>query len=270
MKSITFLGGGRITGALVAGLRLAGDEREIVVYDRHPEKLRALRRESRVETARDLKSAVERAEMLIVAVRPASVMEMLDEIAACGAAPPKLCVSLAAGIPLRNLRARMGGRSNPGSIHWARAMPSPVCRVGRGLTPVSFDRSVTKAERIRVRRMFEQVGPVLEIPESQMDAITATHSPSHGYHALATLAKAAERAGLDGATALTAAAHALGESISYWRTSGVSLEDLLHEAATPGGIAAATMSAMDEAGYARSVDRGIRAGIKRARSNAKL
>jgi pyrroline-5-carboxylate reductase len=245
MKSITFLGGGRITGALVAGLRLAGDEREIVVYDRHPEKLRALRRESRVETARDLKSAVERAEMLIVAVRPASVMEMLDEIAACGAAPPKLCVSLAAGIPLRNLRARMGGRSNPGSIHWARAMPSPVCRVGRGLTPVSFDRSVTKAERIRVRRMFEQVGPVLEIPESQMDAITATHSPSHGYHAL-------------------------GESISYWRTSGVSLEDLLHEAATPGGIAAATMSAMDEAGYARSVDRGIRAGIKRARSNAKL
>ena len=290
MKSIAFLGGGRITAALVAGLRLAGDEREIVVYDRHPEKLQALRRESQVEMARDLKSAVERAEMLIVAVRPASVMEMLDEVAACGVAPPQLCVSLAAGIPLRNLRARMGGskliRSSSAraslarpslgrsslarSIHWARAMPSPVCRIGRGLTPLSFDRSVTKAERRRVRRMFEQVGPVLEIPDRQMDAITATHSPSHGYHALATLAKAAERAGLDRATALTAAAHALGESISYWRTSGISLDDLLHEAATPGGIAAATMSAMDAAGYARSVDRGIRAGIKRARSNAKL
>jgi pyrroline-5-carboxylate reductase len=117
--------------------------------------------------------------------------------------------------------------------------------------------------------MFEQVGPVLEIADRQMDAITATHSPSHGYHALATLAKAAERAGLDRATALTAAAHALGDSIFYWRQSGESLDDLLHEAATPGGIAAATMAAMDEGGYVRVVEKGIRAGVGRARRNAR-
>ena len=43
MKATVFLGGGRITGALVAGLRLAGYAGEIVVYDRNPEKLRALR-----------------------------------------------------------------------------------------------------------------------------------------------------------------------------------------------------------------------------------
>ena len=264
MKAIVFLGGGRITAALAAGLRLAGNVQPIVVYDRHSEKLRALRRESRVEIAHDLKSAMERADMLIIAVRPASVMEMLDEVAACGATPPKLCISLAAGIPLRNLRARTGP-----SIHWARAMPSPVCRIGRGLTPVSFDRSVTRAERVRVRRMFEKVGPVFEIPDRQMDAITAAHSPSHGYHALAMLAKAAKRAGLDRATALTAAAHALGDAISYWRESGESLDDLLHEAATPGGIAAATMAAMNEGGYARAVEKGIRAGIRRARMNAR-
>src|ERR1700693_4355650 len=82
MKAIVFLGGGRITSALAAGLRLAGYDRVIVVYDRHMEKLRALRWESRVEVARDLKSAVERAEMLILAVRPASVMEILDEVVA--------------------------------------------------------------------------------------------------------------------------------------------------------------------------------------------
>ena len=58
MKATVFLGGGRITSAMAAGLRLAGYERKIVVYDRNPEKLRALRRESRVEIARDLKSAV--------------------------------------------------------------------------------------------------------------------------------------------------------------------------------------------------------------------
>jgi pyrroline-5-carboxylate reductase len=264
MKATVFLGGGRITGALAAGLRLARYKRPIVVYDRHPEKLRALRRESRVEIARDLKSAVERANMLIVAVRPASVKEMLAEVAACSTWPPRLCVSLAAGVPLRNLRAWLGP-----PVRWARAMPSPVCRIGRGLTPMSFDRSVPKSERARVRHFFEQVGPVLELSERQLDAITATHSPTHGYHAVATLAKAAQDAGLDRRTALTAAAHALSDGIFYWRDSGVNLSELLEEAATPGGIAAATMAAMDKAGYARVVARGLKAGIRQARRNAR-
>jgi pyrroline-5-carboxylate reductase len=264
MKATVFLGGGHITGAMAAGLRLAGFEGTIVVYDRHPEKLRALRRESRVQLARDLKSAVERAGMLVIAVRPGSVRGMLEEVAACGVKAPRLCVSLAAGIPLRNLRAWLGT-----AVHWARAMPSPVCRIGRGLTPVSFDRTVSEAERVRVRRFFEHVGPVLDLPERQLDAMTAAHSPTHGYHALATLAKVAQAAGLDRDTALTAAAHALGDGIFYWRESGQRLEELLREAATPGGIAAATMSTMDSSGYVRAVSDGIRAGIEQARRNAK-
>jgi len=264
MKATVFLGGGHITGALAAGLRLAGYDGEIVVYDRHPEKLRALRRESRVQMVRDLRSAIGRAGMLVIAVRPGSVREMLEEVAACGVTAPRLCVSLAAGIPLRKLRAWLGPR-----VRWVRAMPSPVCRIARGLTPVSFARGVTKNERARVRQFFACVGPVLDLPERQLDAITAAHSPTHGYHALATLAKAAQAAGLDRATALTAAAHALSDGILYWRESGQALTDLLREAATPGGIAAATMSAMDASGYARVVGNGIRAGVRQARLNAR-
>ena len=263
MKTTVFLGGGRITGALAAGLRLAGYERPLLVFDRNPEKLQALRRASRVEIARDLKSAVERAEMLILAVRPGSMAELLDEVAACGTSPG-LCVSLAAGIPLRKLRGRIGPPAR-----WVRAMPSPVCRIARGLTPLTFDRGVGKAERSRVRKFFALVGAVPEIAERQMDAITATHSPTHGYHALATLAKAAVQAGLNRSLALSAAAHALSDGIAYWRESGADLDDLLHEAATPGGIAAATISAMDKAGYAKVVAKGLKAGIKQARRNAK-
>lgn len=263
MKATVFLGGGRITSALCAGLRLAGDHRRIVVYDRHPEKLRALRKESRVEVARDLKSAVGNAAMLIVAVRPSSVKEMLGEVARSGAMPPRLCVGLAAGIPFRNLRGWLGA-----PVRWARAMPSPVCRIGRGLTPVSFDRGVPKRDRARIRELFARVGPVIDLPESQMDAITATHSPTHGYHALANLAEAAERAGLNHKAALIAAAHALSDGILYWRHSGLTLEELLHEAATPGGIAAATMAAMDKAGYERVMQKGLAAGIRQARRNA--
>lgn len=265
MKATVFLGGGRITSALVAGLRLAGDARDIVVYDRNPAKLRALQRDASVKAASDLKSAIARAEMLIVAVRPASVAGILDEVEACGVRAPKLCVSLAAGVPLRKLRGRIGPEAR-----WVRAMPSPVCRVARGLTALAFDRGFTKSERGRVTEFFESVGAVVEVAESRYDAFTVTYSSSHGYHALAALAKAAQDAGLDRANALTAAAHALSDGILYWRESGKDLADLLNEAMTPGGIAAATVAAMDEAGYARAVKSGIRAGIKRARLNARV
>ncbi len=264
MKSAVFLGAGRITSALVAGLRLAKYARPIVVYDRDPKKSLALRQESRVAVAPNLKSAVEQAEILIVAVRPDSVAGLLEEVATCGApARPRLWVSLAAGVPLRKLRSRLGPPAR-----WVRAMPSPVCRIGHGLTALCSDRGIGQAERISARRLFAHVGAVLEIPELQFDAFTATYSSSHGYHALQTLAAAADRAGLDPKIALTAAAHALSDGILYWKTSGQRLTRLLHEAATPGGIAAATMLAMDKSGYARVVANGLKAGIAQARRNA--
>jgi pyrroline-5-carboxylate reductase len=264
MKATVFLGAGRITSALVAGLHLAGHKRPIIVYDRNPEKLRALRRAFAVEAVRDLASAVERAEILVVAVQPAAVADLLDEVLRCGATPPALAVSLAAGVPLKRLRTRL----KP-PVRWARAMPSPVCRIGRGLTAVTFEPGLAPAASKTVRELFAHVGLVVEIAENRFDAFTATFSPSHGYHALATLAKAAGGAGLDPKTSLTAAAHALAEGILYWRDSKKSLTNLLHEAATPGGIAAATMQSMDKAGYGKVIARGLQAGVAQARRNAR-
>jgi pyrroline-5-carboxylate reductase len=264
MKATVFLGGGRITTALVAGLRLARYKPPIVVYDRNPAKLRALQRHFRISPARDLKSAIEPAEILIVAVRPASVAELLAQMASCEAiARPKIAVSLAAGIPIKELKA------SGIPLRWARAMPSPVCRIGRGLTALTYERLMPQRDRLRVRALFARVGPVLEIPESRFDAFCAAFSPSHGYHALATLAQAAQAAGLDRNTALAAAAHAFAEAIAYWRESGESLDELLREAATPGGTAAASLRAMKKFGYERAVAAGLQAAIRQARQNAR-
>ena len=86
-------------------------------------------------------------------------------------------------------------------VRWARAMPSPVARSGRGLTALTFDRDFPAAARREVRSFFARVGQVFEIPESKFDAFTVTYSSSHGYHALAALAGAAEKLGLDRKTA---------------------------------------------------------------------
>jgi pyrroline-5-carboxylate reductase len=270
-NATVFLGGGRITGALLAGLRLAGYQKPIVVHDRNPNKLRQLRRQYGVTVEPTLSRALERAHFLIVAVRPDSVRALLQEM---NPIPhPEIAVSLAAGIPLASLRAWTGktttGRTRGRAVPWARAMPSPVGRSGRGLTAVTFDRNFPAASRHEVRKFFSRVGGVLEIPESKFDAFTVTYSSSHGYHALAALAGAAQDLGLDRKTALTAAAHALADGILAWREGNIPLDDLLHEAATPGGIAATTMAGMDRSGYQRIVQRGLQAGMSRARRNAK-
>jgi pyrroline-5-carboxylate reductase len=259
--AVVFLGGGRITSALLAGLRLAGYDATIVVHDRHASKLSGLRRQYGVTIEPDLKRAVDQARMLIIAVRPDSVRGLLHEL---GQVHALVAVSLAAGIPLANLRRWMGA-----PVRWSRAMPSPVARSGRGLTALTFERNFPAAARPEVRDFFARVGRVLEIPESKFDAFTVAYSSSHGYHALAALAEAAARLGLDGKTAKIAAAHALADGVLAWREGKFSLDELLREAATPGGISAATLASMDESGYRRIVQRGLRAGMDRARRNAK-
>ena len=77
-----------------------------------------------------------------------------------------------------------------------------------------------------------------------------------------------KEAGLDRKTALLASAHALADGIIAWREGRHSLESLLEEAATPGGIAAATAAKMDAAGYGRAVRKGVAVGLRRARANA--
>jgi len=262
VTATVFLGGGRITAALIAGLRLAKYDKPILVHDRHSDKLRPLKKQYGVAVEPNLCRAVEQAGLLIIAVRPDSVSDLLRELGTINR--PLTLVSLAAGIPLSKLRARLRSPAR-----WARAMPSPVCRSGRGLTALTFDRTLSRNAKREVRDLFEKVGTVLEISESQFDAFTVTYSSSHGYHALAALAASAQRLGLNRKTALTAAAHALADGILSWRERKIPLDRLLHEAATPGGIAAAVMNAMHASGYERIIQRGLRAGMARARKNAK-
>ena len=263
MKATVFLGGGRITSALVAGLRLAGHERPIVVHDRHTKKLQELRRQYPVIVEENLRRAVELADLLIIAVRPDSVRELLQEIREQHLRRRLTAVSLAAGIPLSKLQAGLGL-----PVRWVRAMPSPVCRSGRGLTALTFGRGLSPSERATVRNLFASVGAVAEISEKQFDAFTVTYSSSHGYHALSALVGAAEAIGLDRKTAMVAGAHALADGIAAWREGDLSLERLLREAATPGGVAEAVTAALDQAGYRRIVKNGLCAGIRRARKNA--
>jgi pyrroline-5-carboxylate reductase len=266
--TIVFVGGGRLTQAMVAGLThrsSAGPKKalakfELIVHDRHADKLRVLRRLG-AKTESNLQRAVDAADMLLIAVRPDSVATLLAGLNLGGRS--LLVVSLAAGISIERLRREVGPPAR-----WARAMPSPACRTGHGLTALAFDAALPPADRKKIRALFAVLGNVMEIPEELFDVFMVTYSPIHGYHALAALAAAGTRLGLDPTAAFTAATHALADGLVALRDSGTSVDALLKEAATPGGISVAIAASKHSSGYSAMIERALQAGIDRARSMA--
>ncbi len=267
--TVVVLGGGGLTQAMIAGLKYHAAhvpkrtpaKFQLIVHDRHPHKLRTLRQLG-AKTESSLQRAVDAADILLIAVRPDSVAGLLVSLNLRGRA--LLVVSLAAGIPMERLRRELGP-----PVRWARAMPSPACRTGHGLTALAFGAELKPAERKTIRTFFAALGTVMEVPEESFDVFMVTYAPIHGYHALAALTAAAMRLGLDPAVASTAAAHALADGIVALRARRTSLDRVLREAATPGGISVAIAASKDASGYSAIIERALQAGIDRAKSISK-
>src|SRR5512138_2709797 len=79
-NSIVLLGGGRIASAMIAGLKLAGFRGPLVVHDRNLPKLKKLKKEFGLTVEPELDRAVAQAELLIIAVRPDSVGDLMLKI----------------------------------------------------------------------------------------------------------------------------------------------------------------------------------------------
>ena len=140
--TVLFLGGGRITSAMLAGLRLAKHSYRLLAHDRHPEKLRNLKKAHAVNVGKDLTRAIAKADVLIIAVRPDAIRGLLETVrkslselkaAGAGSRHAPLSISLAAGVPLRALRKAAGD-----GLKLARAMPSPSVALDEGSLLLRF------------------------------------------------------------------------------------------------------------------------------------
>ncbi|HEY9308228.1 MAG TPA: pyrroline-5-carboxylate reductase [Microbacterium sp.] len=115
------------------------------------------------------------ADVVLVGVKPAMVPDLLREIAP-SLRPGVIVVSLAAGVTIATFEQILGDR-----VAVLRSMPNTPALVGRGVTGLAAGSQAGEDAVATVRRLFETVGTVVEVPETQIDALSTISGSGPAY-----------------------------------------------------------------------------------------
>lgn len=169
---------------------------------RHAERAGALAEKLGVRVSADNRAAVRGADVVLLAVKPQVVVEVLEEIRT-EITPKTLIVSVAASVPTKLIEQHLSEK-----VPVIRAMPNTPCAIGAGMTGVTKGAHATAAQVELAKAMFEAVGRVVVVDEKHMDAVTglSASGPAFVYIMLESLAEGGVKVGLprDVATLLAA------------------------------------------------------------------
>ena len=173
LPTIAILGAGSMGRAILSGLLKPGVvvEGGIRVTNRTSEKAHDFAEAPGItafateDDAEANQLAVAGAEIVLVAVKPGMVTDLLREIAD-SVTPGAVVVSVAAGVTIATFEAYL-----PKTVSVVRSMPNTPAIIGRAVTGISGGPRTTADDLALVRTLFETVGEVVEVPESKLDAL---------------------------------------------------------------------------------------------------
>ncbi len=283
MARIAIIGGGSIGEALLSGLLRAGRQiKDLVVVERIPERAKYLADTYSVLIT-SVPDAVENASFVVVAVKPADVGSVMTEIAKAASqaesdTAEQVFVTVAAGITLHYLESRL-----PAGTPVVRAMPNAAALVGAGVTALATGRFVSPPQLEGVSALFDSVGGVLTVPETQMDAVTALSGsgPAYFFLMVEALVDAGVAAGLsrEVATDLTAQTMAgsaamllermdseqpQGDGAAPGARADATAAQLRATVTSPGGTTAAALRELERGGLRATVDAAVQAAKTRS------
>ncbi|BBZ06180.1 pyrroline-5-carboxylate reductase [Mycolicibacterium doricum] len=198
MARIAIIGGGSMGEALLSGLLRAGRQvKDLVVAEKDPDRAKFLADEHSVLVT-SIVEAADNAKYVIVAVKPADVEHVIDDIAEAAAnaetdTAEQVFVTVAAGVPTSYYENKL-----PAGAPVIRAMPNAPVVVGGGVSALAAGRFATPEHLREVTAIFDSVGGVLTVPESQLDAVTAVSGsgPAYFFLMVEALVDAAVASGL--------------------------------------------------------------------------
>ena len=243
MVKITIIGGGNMGEALLAGFLADGvtTPAGLWVTDVASDRLAALRQRYGVRTGNDNAAAAAWADVIVLAVKPQAMDAVLDGLKDRLSERP-LIVSVAAGIPLSRITARLGGARK-----LVRVMPNTPCLVRAGASAIA-------------------ISPAVSVEERLMDAVTGLSGsgPAYVFQIIEALADGGVKVGLPRDTALTLAAQTVLGAAKQVLETGEHPARLKDKVASPGGTTIAGLHALEAGGVRAAVIAAIEAATKRS------
>ncbi len=214
----------------------------------------------RIETTNNLKEAVAKADLILLAVKPQVMAKVLAEIKEETAA--KLLVSIAAGIDLLFLQERVAD-----SARLIRVMPNTPALVGAGISALVAGENTTENDLLIVRSIFNSVGELIEVEEEYINAVTALSGsgPAYVYLIIEALADGGVLKGLPRETALKLAAKTVEGSARMVLETNEHPGQLKDKVASPAGTTIAGLAVLEKAGLRSSLIEAVRAAANRAK-----
>jgi pyrroline-5-carboxylate reductase len=259
---ITFIGGGNMATALIAGLagKLTTAE-NIHVVDPNPEALERVHGAYGVSTATAIDEQVAAGEVVVLAVKP----QQMREVAALlrPHLSRQLVISIAAGIRGADLSRWLGGY---GAI--VRCMPNTPALIGQGITGMVAMAGATEQQREAADSILRAVGKTVWLDdESLIDPVTAVSGsgPAYVFYFLESMQQAAVEMGLSAGQGKELALATFLGAAQLAAQSDDPLEVLRQKVTSKGGTTHAAITSMEQAGVKAAIIEAMKAAAARGR-----
>ncbi len=259
---IGFLGAGKMATALAHGWLSAGltTSDRVLASDPFPAAREAFSTATGLRSTASNREVVTASDLLVLAVKPQTMKALLAEVRPVVSAS-HLIVSIAAGIPLRQLAEGLGA-----DRRLIRVMPNTPCLVGSSASGYSAGEAATADDIALVDRLLNAVGRAFALPESLLDAVTGLSGsgPAFVYVIIEALSDGGVRVGLPREVATALAAQTVLGAAKMVLETGTHPGALKDMVASPGGTTIAGLHALERGGLRAALMDAVEAATRRS------
>lgn len=231
-KNVGFIGCGKMASAIIKGVLKSGflPKSSVVASEINEDFANARKESLNIEVFTDNKQVVKISDVVVLAIEPAHVKEVLegikDELNSS-----KLVVSIAAGVSTGTIEGIIG------EVPVIRVMPNAPAMVLEGMSGIVKGKFATDKDAEFIEAMLSNIGKCIVVEESKIDVVTAISGsgPAFFYFMINEMAKAGEKLGLDFEKSLLLAAQTAIGSAKIMLSSELTPDELISNIATKGG-----------------------------------
>jgi pyrroline-5-carboxylate reductase len=261
-EKITIIGPGVMGEAMAKSLLAVGDMKpdQITMSGPRKERLNLLQEEYGFKTTSDNRSAVEGAEIIILAVKPQTVQSIMEDIDGV-LDPSSLVISIVAGTTLRALTE---GTSHSAMV---RSMPNTPAQVAQGITVWTAMPAVNARQLEQTRAVLGAFGEEIYVEdEDYLDMATALSGtgPAYAFLFMEAMVDAGVHLGFPRRIAEKLVVQTLKGAVAFYEHSPRHMARLRNQVTSPGGTSAAALYYLEKAGFRTALSRAIWAAYERS------